>query len=275
MSNDVAVPGPDEFGMVAVPPGDFPDLSKADVGISVDPKYYEFKDGESVRAVFCGFMMIKNNTVKAAVLQRETDFILNGGVSLVSQMELLPRGTPVQIIYMGKRAVKDGAEGARANIFQVNILKNIPGAKVYLPVSVPPPPAIPATVPAGSQPKQRVARPLDPDKLKSYFPAKIQRNAQTMATQFHRGVLAVKLESLFDGDKQTQKEMRNVLTGWLIGKEHISDMNQAEVNALLDWLEARTFEAEVPAYVKQEAESVYARGVFDASSKTIEGQITE
>lgn len=246
---------PNNSGMVAVDPAAFPDLDSAPVGINVDPKYHEFQTGEIVRGYFCGLVMrtIKGSDLLTAVIQTKGGFLMNSGVGLVGQLTHVQPGTPIQVKFVGKKTV--GEKGERTNLFEVNVL-DAPRPEAQS-VTVPPP--SPAAAQDLGQTKTQpvpAARPLDPAKLKSYMPGKISRNANVLASQFHRGVLAAKLE-LIAGSK----ENRRMLTGWLIGKEHIKDMNQAEVNTLLDWLECRTHEQDPQDYVYTEAINALALAV--------------
>ena len=96
-----------------VDPETLPDLEAAEPGISLNPKYREFNtDGESVRAVFCGFTTMQSqNQAKAipvAIFQTKTEVFVNAGTNLVQQVKALKPQTAVQITYNGKEKTKSG-----------------------------------------------------------------------------------------------------------------------------------------------------------------------
>jgi len=95
-------------GMAFVMPGDFPDLDNAEIGMSIDKKYYEFTmKGQKVRAVFNGMDFItstkngERKQIPAIVFQTKEGVFLNSGASLVEQFKTIPAGTPVLIEYLG------------------------------------------------------------------------------------------------------------------------------------------------------------------------------
>lgn len=239
----------------AVDPRAFPDLDNAKVGIAVDPKYKEFKEGESLRCIFCGFTPIKNGELIAAVMQAKDGFYLNSGVSLVEQLKNLPPGTAVQVVSKGE---KNLGGGKRVNLFQVNILdlgEPVTTQSVTVPSPAGAPPAATRPTPA-PKPKQTLYnRPLDPETLRDLLKKKVEYHAkkQTLATQADRGILATVLNTTFEGDK----EKRRVLTGWLIENAHISAMSQPQVMALLDWLECHAFDSVPPKHAIEEAKAAY------------------
>ena len=96
-----------------VDPETLPDLEAAEPGISLNPKYREFnEEGESVRAVFCGFTTMQSqNQAKAipvAIFQTRTEVFVNAGANLVQQVKALKPQTAVQITYNGKEKTKSG-----------------------------------------------------------------------------------------------------------------------------------------------------------------------
>jgi len=240
----------------AVDPGAFPDLDKAKVGINIDPKYHEFKDGETIRCFFCGLTWrnIKGEKLLTAVFQMKEGFIMNSGKSLVSQLPHLQPGTPVQVAYLGKKTVGD--KGERTNLFQVNVLSGVSAETQAVAVPSPSGAAAAPKLESGTAEKPKISRPLDPETLRRFFPKKIEKHSEkrTIVTQAQRGILAVTLDTTFEGDKNKRK----VLTGWLIGRAHIKEMSQAEVAALLDWLECKAFDSVPPDYVIKEARAAYA-----------------
>jgi hypothetical protein len=135
---------PPEFGreMAFLNPADMPDLDKAEVGISIEPKYLEILVGQSVRGIFSGIGHItkKNDDgtysqIPAIVLQTKDGLKLHAGASLVSQMQNIPPGTAVQITYSGQE--KTG-NGYKVNKFDVRLL-NVPRVKVPALPSLPAP----------------------------------------------------------------------------------------------------------------------------------------
>jgi len=106
------------------PPDQFPDLESAVEGVSLTPKYFEFKTaGESIRAVFCGFSSMhsknKDAQIPLAVLQTKEGFFVNAGANLVSQLQKLSPRTAVQITYNGTQ--KTGS-GNNVKTFDVRLL---------------------------------------------------------------------------------------------------------------------------------------------------------
>ena len=118
-------------GLAFVNPNDMPDLDSAEIGMSIEKKYFEFvKEGDTVRAVFNGMDYITTNKedaqgnkvqkqIPAIVFQNKQGVYLNSGASLVEQFKTIPAGTPVQIKYIGE--VKTGS-GNKVKKYDVNIL---------------------------------------------------------------------------------------------------------------------------------------------------------
>ena len=109
-------------------PAEMPDLDNVEVGMSIEPKYLEFKTlGQSVRAVFNGITSISTRDratqvlkpIPAVVLQTKEGIFLNAGASLVQQMGKLQPGTAIQITYSGTE--KTGS-GNNVNKFDVRLL---------------------------------------------------------------------------------------------------------------------------------------------------------
>src|SRR5262245_24916690 len=91
----VATPDPESMAFVL--PADMPDLEAAEVGMSIEQKYYEFTQaGQSVRAVFNGFKSIiskkdgERKEIPAIVFQNREGVFLNSGASLVGQFRNIP-----------------------------------------------------------------------------------------------------------------------------------------------------------------------------------------
>lgn len=112
--------------MAFVMPGDFPDLDNAEVGMSIEKKYFEFDmKGKKVRAVFNGMDSIvsakngERKQIPAICFQTKEGVFLNSGASLVEQFRNIPPGTPVQIEYLGDAKT---ASGNNVKKFDVRLL---------------------------------------------------------------------------------------------------------------------------------------------------------
>lgn len=134
---------PEDFGrgMAFLNPADMPDLDAAEVGINIQPQYFEFiNTGDSLRGVFNGISTITTKDRKtgeykqipAVVLQNKEGVKLNAGASLVSQFEKLMPGTAVQVTYKGKEKTKSGNEVKTYDVRLLNV------ARVNVPVAVQP-----------------------------------------------------------------------------------------------------------------------------------------
>lgn len=80
-----------------VMPGDFPDLDNAEVGMSIEKKYFEFDmKGKKVRAVYNGMDFItstkngERKQIPAICFQTKEGVFLNSGASLVEQFKNIP-----------------------------------------------------------------------------------------------------------------------------------------------------------------------------------------
>ncbi len=105
--NELTETGPAN-GLAFVMPGDFPELDTAEVGMSIEKKYFEFDlKGKKIRAVFNGMDFItstkngERKQIPAICFQTKEGVFLNSGASLVEQFKNIPPGTPVQIEYLG------------------------------------------------------------------------------------------------------------------------------------------------------------------------------
>lgn len=130
---------PEDFGhgMAFLNPEEMPDLEEAEVGINVQPEYFEFKQiGDSLRAVFNGITTIQTKDqmnpgeykqIPAVVLQNRDGVKLNAGASLVSQFERLLPGTAVQISYKGTEKTKSGNNVKTYEVRLLNVKRvNVP-----------------------------------------------------------------------------------------------------------------------------------------------------
>lgn len=259
-NNSLMIPG--DGSIRAVDPRTFPDLDNAKVGIAIDPKYKQFKDGESLRCIFCGFTLIKKDELTAAVLQAKDGFYLNSGTSLVEQLKNLAPGTAVQVTYQGEKSL---GGGKRVNLFQVNILDVGPVATQTVVI---PSPSGASPTPA-AEPKHD--RPLDPFKLQELIRAKAihLQKKNVLASQADRGIVATTLKTTFEGDD----EKRHALQAFLIGKAELKKMSQPEVKALQQWLECPNFDSVPPLYVIEEAKAAYLKAVENNS--VVEGTVNE
>lgn len=131
----------EDFGksLSFVNPADMPDLDNAEVGMSIEPKYVEFKTvGQSMRFIYNGVDQIKTKDrvtqelrpIPAVILQNKDGIFLNAGASLVQQMQKLQPGTAVQITYSGTERT---GSGNNVNKFDVRVL-NIP--RVSMPATL-------------------------------------------------------------------------------------------------------------------------------------------
>lgn len=123
-------------GMAFLNPADMPDLETAEVGMSIEPKYYEFLNvGDSVRAIFNGMGHItkKNQNADgfidtpAIVFQTKEGVYLQAGANLVQQMQNIPPGTAVQITFSGKEKTNGGFNVNKFNVRLLNVPRvNVP-----------------------------------------------------------------------------------------------------------------------------------------------------
>ena len=104
---------PNDNSMLAfVNPVDMPNLENAEVGMSIEQKYYEFSEkGQKVRAIY--------NGLKHIITKKGEDERLNAGASLVEQLSNIPPGTPIEITYLGKEKTNSGFN---VNKFDVRLL---------------------------------------------------------------------------------------------------------------------------------------------------------
>lgn len=140
----------DNRGLVFVHPDDMPDLNKAEVGMNIEKKYYEFRQiGDVVRAVYNGMDYITTNKKDAAgnkivkripsvVFQTKDGVFLNSGASLVEQFKNIPPGTAIQITYKGEVRTSGGNDVKK---YDVNILNIKVPAQAVSVASVPHAPA--------------------------------------------------------------------------------------------------------------------------------------
>jgi len=119
---------PNDNSMLAfVNPVDMPNLENAEVGMSIEQKYYEFSEkGQKVRAIYNGLKHIitkkgedERQTIPAIVFQNKDGVFLNAGASLVEQLSNIPPGTPIEITYLGKEKTNSGFN---VNKFDVRLL---------------------------------------------------------------------------------------------------------------------------------------------------------
>ena len=115
-------------GLTFLNPAEMPDLEQAEAGMSIEPKYLEFKStDQKIRAIFNGMTTIKTKNRQtgeledkpAIVLQSRDGIFLNAGASLVNQMNRLRPGTPVEVKYLGTERT---ASGNNVNKFDVRML---------------------------------------------------------------------------------------------------------------------------------------------------------
>ena len=121
-----------DSGISILNPADFPDLDEAEVGVSLETKYFEFNQpNTTVRAIFNGVGIMKKRNaatgeldeIPAVYFQTKEGVFLNGGDNLVEQLRHLPAGTPIQIIYIGKVKTKSGNNVNKFDIRVLNVAK--------------------------------------------------------------------------------------------------------------------------------------------------------
>jgi hypothetical protein len=123
----------------------------------------------------------------------------------------------------------------------------------------------PVPVPVVSTPEPKngnASRPLASDTLRSLMAAKVKKHtdAKTVASQQDRQIVAAVLDTTFGGEKTSRYE----LCKWLVGVASTKDMTQAQVKAVQDWLECKSFDAVPPDYVIAEARSAHTAALKDA-----------
>jgi len=118
-------------GMAFVMPGDFPDLDAADVGMSIEKRYFEFDmKGKKIRAVFNGMDFItstkngERKQIPAICFQTKEGVFLNSGASLVEQFKNIPPGTPVQIEYLGDAKTASNNNVKKFDVRLLNVKVN-------------------------------------------------------------------------------------------------------------------------------------------------------
>jgi len=120
-------------GVSILNPADFPNLDDAEVGVSMETKYFEFNQPNMVvRAIFNGVgVMKKRNSITneldeipAIYFQTKDGVFLNGGDNLVEQLRHLQPGTPIQIIYIGKVKTKSGNNVNKFDVRLLNVRPN-------------------------------------------------------------------------------------------------------------------------------------------------------
>lgn len=125
---ELLAPVMSQSGISILNPTEFPDLDDAEVGVSMETKYFEFNQPNlTVRAIFNGVgSMKKRNSITneldeipAIYFQTKDGVFLNGGDNLVEQLRHLQPGTPIQITYLGKVKTKSGNN---VNKFDVRLL---------------------------------------------------------------------------------------------------------------------------------------------------------
>jgi hypothetical protein len=130
-TTDLVAPHNAMTNLAFVNPADLPDLDKAEIGMSIEPKYFEFKNaGDSLRGVYIGNTTITSKTNKniipTVVLQNKDGFFLNSGASLVDQLGKLPTGTAVQVTFTGTEKTSNGYNVKKFDVRILNTGKNVP-----------------------------------------------------------------------------------------------------------------------------------------------------
>lgn len=122
--------------MAFVMPGDFPDLDTAEIGMSIEKKYFEFDlKGKKVRAVFNGMDFItsakngERKQIPAICFQTKDGVFLNSGASLVEQFRNIPAGTAVQIEYLGDAKTASGNNVKKFDVRLLNVAVKVTTVK--------------------------------------------------------------------------------------------------------------------------------------------------
>ena len=132
-ATELMVPKHIDEGVSILNPADFPDLEEAEIGVSLETKYFEFNTPNmTVRAIFNGIgtMKKRNSTtdeleeLPAVYFQTKDGVFLNGGDNLVEQLRHARSGTPIQIIYIGKVKTKSGNNVNKFDIRLLNVKPN-------------------------------------------------------------------------------------------------------------------------------------------------------
>jgi hypothetical protein len=123
--------------MAFVMPGDFPDLDNAEVGMSIEKRYFEFDlKGKKIRAVFNGMDFItsakngERKQIPAICFQTKEGVFLNSGASLVEQFKSIPPGTPVQIEYLGDAKTASNNNVKKFDVRLLNVAVKVSVVKV-------------------------------------------------------------------------------------------------------------------------------------------------
>lgn len=110
-----------------LPLDELPDLDDMEPGFSLAMNYVKFTEiGQSLRGVLIGWNEMKSTSGElkpVAILQNKTGIYANAGDNLVHQLQNVPRGTPVSIIYKGE--TKTGG-GFFVKTFDVRVLNKRP-----------------------------------------------------------------------------------------------------------------------------------------------------
>ena len=122
--------------MAFVMPGDFPDLDNAEIGMSIEKKYFEFDmKGKKVRAVFNGMDFItsakngERKQIPSICFQTKEGVFLNSGASLVEQFRNIPPGTAVQIEYLGDAKTASGNNVKKFDVRLLNVTVKVTAVK--------------------------------------------------------------------------------------------------------------------------------------------------
>lgn len=97
---------------------------KTTVGYRTQEEWLKLED-ESQFCFFLGFKEIPNDdgeVVQCAVLQDKREVFLSAQMILIDALKVVKVGTPVEIIYKGKKKNKSG--GGSTNLFEVFTLQN-------------------------------------------------------------------------------------------------------------------------------------------------------
>lgn len=134
----------------------------------------------------------------------------------------------------------------------------------------------PAPQPKAEQPKQEAhtngnghERPLAAETLRSLVAAKVKKHndAKVTASPADGQIVAAVMDNIFKGEKTNRYE----LCKYLVGVSSTKDMTPAQVKALQDWTECKTFDAVPPAYVIAEAQSALSAALIESGQLQLQG----
>jgi uncharacterized protein YwbE len=124
-------------------PNELPDLDGMQESFKLEAKYFEFEEkGQSKRGVYLGMTKMQSQDngkiVDMAQFQNKDGVWVNSGAALTRQLRerAVPIGTPLQVMYLGK---KDTKTGHKIKNYEVRVLNEKPAPVI---------PDVPAGIPS-------------------------------------------------------------------------------------------------------------------------------